>query len=304
MKKHVLFSLFCLFSMKISAQTVIPIYEGLIPNQKAGLKASLDSETREGGGKNDGILRLKNITMPSLTVYRPAKPNGTAVIICPGGGYYILAAGHEGSDVALRLNDLGVTAFVLKYRLPTTGCLENNEIGPLMDAQQAIRLVRKRAAEWGIRPDRIGIMGFSAGGHLASTAATHFNKPHLDDGTSVRPDFVILGYPVISFDQAIAHGGSRDALLGKNASADKIKLYSNEQQVSAQTPPAFLVHAADDQAVPVENSVEFMLACKRNGVPAELHVYPKGGHGFGMNNPTTSDQWMDRLANWLNSISK
>lgn len=297
--------LICLLTMVSKAQTIIPLYDGAVPNNKPDVKASLDSETKEGGTKNDGFLRLKNITMPSITIYKAAKPNGTAVIICPGGGYYILAASHEGSDVAKRFNDMGVTAFVLKYRLPTTpNLMENNEIGSLMDAQQAIRLVRKKATEFGIKPDRIGIMGFSAGGHVASTAATHFEKPLLDDGTSVRPDFAILGYPVVSFQAAIAHGGSRDALLGKNASKEKIDLYSNELQVTERTPPTFMVHAADDNAVPVENSIEFLLACKRKKVPVELHVYPKGGHGFGMNNKTTDDKWMDRVENWLNGTLK
>lgn len=287
------------------AQTVIPLYDGTIPNNKPGVKASLESETKEGGSKNDGFLRLRNITKPSITVYKAEKPNGTSVIICPGGGYYILAASHEGSDVAKRFNEMGVTAFVLKYRLPTTpDLLESKEVGSLMDAQRAIQLVRTRAKEFGVDPARIGIMGFSAGGHVASTAATHFTSPALAGAKSadVRPDFVILGYPVVSFQAEIAHGGSRDALLGKDAPKSKIDYYSNELQVTPQTPPTFLVHAADDGAVPVENSIEFMLACKRNKVPVELHVYPKGGHGFGMNNPTTTDKWMERVENWMKTL--
>lgn len=287
------------------AQTVIPLYDGAIPNNKASVVASLDSETKEGGSKNDGFLRLRNITMPSITVYKAEKPNGMAVIICPGGGYYILAASHEGSDVAKRFNEMGVTAFVLKYRLPTTpDLLENKEIGSLMDAQRAIQLVRAKAKEFEVNPAKIGIMGFSAGGHVAATAATHFTSPVVAGAkpAEVRPDFAILGYPVVSFRAEIAHGGSRDALLGKDAPKSKIDYYSNELQVTPQTPPTFLVHAADDGAVPVENAIEFMLACKRNKVPVELHIYPKGGHGFGMNNPTTTDKWMERVENWMKGL--
>ncbi|SDL48682.1 alpha/beta hydrolase [Siphonobacter aquaeclarae] len=302
MKKTALVLLGSMLTLGTQAQQVIPLYDFQpIPNQAP------NAPTTDEIAENDGILRIRNVTKPTLTVYKPAKPNGTAIIICPGGGYYILAAGHEGSDVAKTLNDFGVTTFVLKYRLPTTENLfMDKETGPLTDAQQAIRLVRSRAVEFGIRPDKIGVMGFSAGGHLASTAGTHFEHPVGNwpgrSTVSVRPDFLVLLYPVISFAPGLAHGGSRDALLGKNASPEKIDLYSNEKQVTKQTPPAFLVHAADDGGVPVENSVEFFLACKRNGVPAELHIYPKGGHGFGMNNPTTPDKWTERLKNWLTSI--
>ncbi|MFN8356595.1 MAG: alpha/beta hydrolase [Spirosomataceae bacterium] len=305
MNRNLLFIALICSNLTVKAQTVIPIYDGVIPNNKASVKASLDAEIKQPSNNKDDFVRLRNITMPSLTVYKPEKPNGTAVIICPGGGYYILAVSHEGFDVAKRFNQMGVTAFVLKYRLPTTpDLLENNEIGPLMDAQRAIQLVRSRAQEFGINPSKIGIMGFSAGGHLASTAATHFNKPVVTGATTseVRPDFAVLGYPVVSFNASIAHMGSREALLGKDAPKEKVEYYSNELQVTPQTPPTFLVHATDDKAVPVENSIEFMLACKRNNVPVELHVYPKGGHGFGLNNKTTTDKWMDRVENWLKSI--
>ncbi len=303
-KFALLFTLNCAM-LTANAQTVLPLYEGAIPNNKASVVASLDSETKEAGSKNDGFLRLRNITMPSITVYKAEKPNGMAVIICPGGGYYILAASHEGSDVAKRFNEMGVTAFVLKYRLPTTpDLLENKEIGSLMDAQRAIQMVRAKAKEFEVNPAKIGIMGFSAGGHVAATAATHFTSPVVAGAkpAEVRPDFAILGYPVVSFRAEIAHGGSRDALLGKDAPKSKIDYYSNELQVTPQTPPTFLVHAADDGAVPVENSIEFMLACKRNKVPVELHIYPKGGHGFGMNNPTTADKWMERVENWMKGL--
>lgn len=293
-----------MLSSQAQAQQVIPLYTGSpIPNQAPNAPTSDEIVDQ---GKNDGVLRIKNVTKPSITVYKAAKPNGTAVIICPGGGYHILAASHEGSDVAKVLNEAGVTAFVLKYRLPSTeNLLLQKETGPLMDAQQAIRLVRSRAKEFGIQPDRIGIMGFSAGGHVAATAGTHFEKPlDASSNVSVRPDFLMLIYPVISMTPELTHQGSQDALLGKNASAELVDTYSNEKQVTRQTPPTFLVHAADDKGVSVNNSIVFFQACQKNDVPVELHVYPKGGHGFGLTNKTTPDQWSDRLKNWLGTLFK
>jgi acetyl esterase/lipase len=282
-------------SERVTAQEpVIPLYRQ-VPNAKQN---TLQEKTETG---NDGIVRVSNVTIPALTVYRAGQPNGTAVIICPGGGYGILAIDHEGYQVAKRFNEMGVTAFVLKYRLPNDASQQDKTIAPLQDAQQAFRVVRQRAKEFGVNPDRVGIMGFSAGGHLASTAGTHFEKPVGEgaDGTNVRPDFQILIYPVISFTDSLTHSGSRTNLLGKNMTPNQKKLYSNELQVTPRTPPAFLVHSGDDEAVKVQNSVQFYLACLRNGVPAEMHLYPKGGHGYGMNNKTTPDAWMDRLQNWL-----
>ena len=196
------------------------------------------------------------------------------MVICPGGGYGVLAASHEGADVAKQFNEWGVTAFVLKYRIPDDRIMTDKEIGPLQDAQRAIQWVRENAAKWKVDPSHIGIMGFSAGGHLASTEGTHFtheliaNKKH----TSLRPDFMILIYPVISFTDSIGHIGSRENLIGKNPSPEKIIEYSNELQVNANTPPAFLVHAGDDDAVKVQNSLYFYNALQKNHVPAELHV--------------------------------
>jgi acetyl esterase/lipase len=300
MKTKLLLILLLLTQTLLFGQDTMPLYDGKIPNNKSDVIADYSTEKLEI--RKDGLHIINNITKPSLTIFKPPKPNGKAVIICPGGGYYILASSHEGSDVAKKLNEFGVTAFVLKYRLPTSGIMENNEIGPLMDVQEAIRKVRRNAKMYGVDPEKIGVMGFSAGGHLASSAATHFEKPILKDETSAKPNFCILGYPVISFDPKIYHKGSAEALLGKNASQDKIDLYSNEKQVNALTPPTFLVHAVNDAGVPVENSIEFMLACKKHKVPVEVHIYPEGGHGFGMNNPTTDDQWMDRLKNWLEKL--
>jgi acetyl esterase/lipase len=229
------------------------------------------------------------------------KANGTAVIICPGGGYHINAIEHEGTDVAKQFNEMGVTAFVLKYRIPNDATMENKEIGPLQDAQRAIQLVRGRAKEWNVNPNRIGIMGFSAGGHLASTAGTHFATSviKINAGENLRPDFMILIYPVVSFQDNVGHIGSRDQLIGKNPTREKIDFYSNELQVTTATPPTFLVHASDDNAVLSENSILFYQALIKNKVAAELHIYQKGGHGFGMNNKTTDDRWMKTLGNWM-----
>lgn len=297
MKKIVALVLCALWLNTISmAQQTIPLYPGTIPNSKV----AADEETSE---QKDGITIVSKISRPTLSIFLPPKKkaNGTAVIIFPGGGYWVNAISHEGTDVARKFKEMGVAAFVLKYRIPSDATMENREIGPLQDAQQAIKVVRQRAAEWHVDPNRIGIMGFSAGGHLASTAGTHFAKPVIPDvgGVSLRPDFMILIYPVISFQDSVGHLGSREQLIGKNPSLEKKNYYSNELQVTPQTPPAFLVHATDDDVVKVKNSVLFYLSLVKNKVPAELHLYQKGGHGFGMNNKTTQDKWMERCKNWM-----
>lgn len=277
------------------AQTILPLYEK-IPNSKP-------SANKEKSVVTDGILRISNVSVPTITMYTALSEtqSGTAIIICPGGGYGILAASHEGSDVAKLFTQWGITAFVLKYRLPDDSIMIDKTIGPLQDAQRAIQLVRENAVKWNINPNKIGIMGFSAGGHLAATASTHFNKAVIDNpnNISLRPDFSILAYPVISFTDSLAHIGSRNNLIGKNPSREKIKEYSNELQVTAQTPPAFLVHASDDNGVKPANSISYYEALLKNNVSAELHLYQKGGHGFGLNNKTTNDKWTERLKNWL-----
>ena len=286
-----------LFSGRLLAQQTFPIYTGTVPNSKPSTvrETSLTPEK--------GMALIANVVQPSLTVFLPAAGtvNGTAVIICPGGGYARLAIDSEGYDVARRLNEMGVTAFVLKYRLPNDESQPDKTTAPLLDAQQALRLVRQQATKYNLNPERIGIMGFSAGGHLAATAGTHFARPLGGGAESVRPAFLVLVYPVISFNDSLRHAGSRNNLLGPSPSAEEVRQYSNELQVSAQTPPTFLVHAQDDKTVPVNNSIVFYQACLRHGVPAELHLYPKGGHGFGLNNNTTKDLWTDRLRNWLDA---
>jgi acetyl esterase/lipase len=249
-----------------------------------------------------GALGNDDPDRPSLTVYLPAAGRTrTGVIVCPGGGYRNLAMDHEGHQVARWFNSLGVAAFVLQYRL---GPKYHHPV-QLGDAQRAIRTVRARAAEYGLDPARIGIMGFSAGGHLASTAATHFDSgnPKADDAigrAGSRPDFAILGYPVISFTTEYTHRGSRQNLLGDNPAPELVKLLSNELQVTAQTPPTFLFHTNEDTGVPPENSVLFYLALRKHGVPAEMHIYEKGRHGVGLA-PTdaTLSTWPQRLADWL-----
>lgn len=293
--KYYIFLLLLLSCTTMEQQTT-PLYKTTIPNAK--VDAAVEEKSELG---DDGILRISNVIEPTLTVFQPEKGNGTAVIICPGGGYSILAAGHEGTDVAKEFVKMGVTAFVLKYRLPDARLQLNPAIAPLQDAQRAIQLIRERASDWNIDPKKIGILGFSAGGHLASTVGTKFDKPVIENSNqiSLRPDFIVLIYPVISSDTAIYHGSSFEKLLGAGNTTQTRLEYSSDQHVSKDTPPTFLVHASDDGGVSSLNSVAFYEVLLKNKVPAELHLYQLGGHGFGLINPTTSDLWMDRLKNWL-----
>ena len=277
----------------------MPLYEGEVPNNKPNI------ENQEKIVLENGGFRVSNVSKPTLTLFSAPKPNGMSVIVCPGGGYGRLAFDHEGVEVAKAFTAMGITAFVLKYRLPNEKTQVDRSLAPLQDVQQAMRMVRKNAAKWGLKTDKIGVMGFSAGGHLAATAATLFAMradPSVTDTITVRPNFSILIYPVVSFVEEITHKGSRNNLIGEKPTPEKTQQFSNELQVTAQTPPTFLVHAADDGAVPVENSIRFYQACVKNKVPVEMHLYPKGGHGFGMNNKTTEDKWFERLANWLKTI--
>ena len=233
--------------------------------------------------------RVTNIKNPDITVYRAEHPNGMAVIMCPGGGYARLAMNHEGHDMAPWFNTQGITYVVLKYRMPNG----HNEV-PFSDVEQAIRLVRQHAAEWNINPAKVGIMGASAGGHLASTLATHYTSKE------TRPDFQILLYPVITMDANFTHAGSRENLITKNPSADLIAKYSNELQVNAQTPQAFIALSSDDKAVLPQNSINYYLALLKHNVPATMHIYPTGGHGWGFrDNFTYKRQWTDELEKWL-----
>ena len=253
-----------------------------------------------------GALGNEAVDKPKITVYlAPAdRATGAAVVVCPGGGYRVVAADHEGKQIALWLNSLGVSAFVLQYRL---GERYHHPI-PLEDAQRAIRMVRSRSKEWRVDPKRIGILGFSAGGHLASTASTHFDDGRPDaadpiDRESSRPDFAVLCYAVISLEDPTAHAGSRANLLGDPPDPALVVLLSNEKQVTARTPPTFLWHTADDTAVPVENSLLFFEALHKAGVPGELHVFPHGRHGLGLapGDPAVS-QWPRLCAVWMEGL--
>jgi acetyl esterase/lipase len=245
-----------------------------------------------------------SVTDPEIKVYLAPKAvtSGTAVIICPGGGYTRLAFGHEGVDIAEWFNSNGITAIILKYRLPSDSIMADKSIGPLQDAQEAIRIVRRRSQEWGIDPSRIGIMGFSAGGHLASTLATHFNEKVYEpaDNVSARPDFAILIYPVISLTKPMTHNGTRSSLLGNDPDTTAVVHFSNQYQVTPETPQVFLVHSSDDKAVPVANSLDFYKALVINKVPAEMHIFQQGGHGYGLAvGKKTESQWPDLCINWL-----
>jgi acetyl esterase/lipase len=282
------FMICLLFSFIARAQEVVELYPGAVPNSKQNEK----KETFNGG-------MFRGVTKPTLEVYLPEKDkaSGTAVIIIPGGSYAVVVYQGEGISNAKQFAKNGIAAFVLKYRLPDDSIMVNKTIGPLQDAQQAIKYVRENAAKWGVNVNKIGIVGFSAGGHLASTAATHFQKPLIENpnNTSLRPDFQVVVYPVISMQDSLTHSDSRKNLLGRNPSKETINLYSNELQVTNNTPPAYITHAADDKVVDVDNSVRYFEALRHNKVPVEMHIYQGGGHGFIFRQP----DWFDPLFLWM-----
>jgi acetyl esterase/lipase len=282
----------------------LPLYTETIPNSKHTDTGEIIERTT--------ITFIKNVKEPAIEIYLPSKrfANGQAVVICPGGGYWGLAWDLEGTDIASYLNSIGVAAIVLKYRLPVYGNTVEPHKAPLMDAQRAMRLVRFNSVKWNINPGKIGIMGFSAGGHLASTLGTHFdygNKTSEDsvERISCRPDFMILMYPVISFVDADTHTGSRDALLGENPGKDLLTYYSNELQVHEDTPPAFFVHADNDTGVPVENTLLMYKALRAKKIPAELHILSEGEHGFGLGSGNDHiNSWTNSLKLWLDWLNK
>jgi acetyl esterase/lipase len=294
MQRIVLF--FLLFvSLNSSAQQVINLYPAAIPNSKPYLMKQITMEN------DNQFLGYRNISVPTLKIYLPNRETatGAAVIICPGGGYGMESYRLEGTIIAEAFLRKGIAAFILKYRLPSDSIMTDKTIAPLQDAQQAIKTVREHASEWDLDTARIGIMGFSAGGHLASTAGTHFDKSYIpnDEKTSLRPDFMILVYPVISMTDELTHNGSRENLLGKTPLPEQIQLFSNEMHVSPDTPPTWLTHTGDDKVVTVENSIRFYEELIRNKVPAEMHLYPKGNHGFVLSIPV--DEWMQPMFEWM-----
>lgn len=280
MRKIILMS-FLFISTMLSAQKPVELL--LWPNGAPNSNGLTGTEEDLNGG------RVANVVNPSITVYRAEKPNGMAIIMCPGGGYARLAMNHEGHDMASWFTTQGITYVVLKYRMPNG----NYEV-PLSDAEQAIRLVREHAAEWGINPQRVGIMGASAGGHLAASLASLYSSD------KTRPDFQILFYPVISMQKGVTHGGSRQNLIGENPSQELEQKYSLERQVSPRSPQAFIMLSSDDGAVPPINGIGYFLALRDQKVPASLHVYPTGGHGWGFrDNFTYKRQWTGELEKWL-----
>lgn len=291
-----------------------PVVELLWPDGTPNAPAKITDDEVVDRAQAIRDRHVSNVHRPSVTVYRAPtdKSTGAAVVICPGGGYGILAIDKEGHDVARWFNTFGVTGIVLKYRLPRPKGHVYGHMAPLADAQRAMRLTRARAAAWHIDPKRVGIMGFSAGGHVASTVATHFDlgKPDAADSIdqqSCRPDFQILVYPVVSFSNALVHVGSRNNLLGTSPDPAVVAFFANEKHVSPQTPPTFLMHT-DDDPVSAENSVSFYLSLRAAKVPGELHVYAKGGHGYGIRtdwqgikDPPVST-WPERCRSWLGAI--
>jgi len=288
--------------------TLIFMVTGLIAQDKV-LKvwpngAPTDNGMTKSEEKYDGI-RVRNVSEAEMFVYLPekSKNTGAAVVICPGGGYWIEAMDHEGYDIAKWLKNKGVAGIVLKYRLP----YGHHEV-PSDDAKRAIRIVRQNAKEWGINPAKIGIAGSSAGGHLASTVGTHFDTgdSSSDDPLaqiSCRPDFMLLLYPVITFNEEFGHMGSRKNLIGEVNDWKLVKEYSNELHITPQTPPTFFVLADNDVSVPPRNSIEFYLQLKKNNVPAEMHIFAKGGHGFGIRkNNLPADNWPNLFYDWLKAM--
>lgn len=284
--------------MLSKAQEVVSLYPGAIP----GAKPTPVNYVENTEVRPNGTLSITKVSIPTLTVFEAPKDiaTGTAVIICPGGGYTALAFSHEGTDVAKRFNAIGITAFVLKYRLPSDEIMFDKTYALLQDVEQAIYLVRKNAKKYNIKPDKIGIMGFSAGGHLASTLLAHYNDVRIEDAgkISLKPDFAALIYPVISFEESV-HTGTMKNLLGPSP-ADGLKHYfSANKNVTKKTSPTFFVHAKDDKTVSVENSILLNKALKNKGIDTDIYLYENGGHGFGLINKTSDVDWFNLLSDWL-----
>jgi acetyl esterase/lipase len=301
MKKLLFFILFNFTGYFLNAQDTLRLWNENMPYSNGTI--GQEEFTDQG--------HVRNIQDPTITVYLPeeSKNTGAAVVICPGGGYWLLAIKHEGHDIARWLNTIGVAGIVLKNRLPTSENITDSSEVALADAQRAVRMTRYHAAEWGIDPTKIGIMGFSAGGHLASTAGTHFDRGLAESVDSVqkvscRPDFMILMYPVISMSEPFMHSGSAKNLIGANPSEEQKLRFSNEKQVNADTPPTILIHSSDDKAVPVANSIVFFQALNAHGVSAELHIYNSGAHGYGLGRKDGSSHnlWPATCEAWLKDM--
>jgi acetyl esterase/lipase len=299
-RNTILFFLLQLFCLAASAQpTTVKVWPNGAPGSISNAAYREDTVRTETGAP-----RIQHVTDPELTAYLLPKDNyrHSAVIICPGGSYGRLAIDHEGYDVAAWFNRMGVVGIVLKYRLPSDSIMKDKSIGPLQDAQEAIRIVRRYAEAWNIDPHKIGIMGFSAGGHLAASASTLYLRRTYEpgDSTSARPDFSLLIYPVISMQDGMTHENSRNNLLGERPDSEQINLFSTERQVAAGTPPAFLVHSSNDKSVPLAGSVAYFTTLNKYSIPAEMHIYETGGHGYGLaKNGTTESAWPNACLNWM-----
>jgi acetyl esterase/lipase len=298
---HFLLAILIFCSMQLSAQQTIKLWPGEIPLSTGVIG---EEEITDRG-------HVRNIQEPTITVYLPdpEKASGAAVVICPGGGYALLAINHEGHDVAKWFNEFGVAGIVVKNRLPTSDNVTDKSEVAMTDAMRAIRMVRHNAPDWGINPGKIGIMGFSAGGHLASTVGTHFDNGFPDSADTIqkissRPDFMILMYPVINMYEEFMHSGSMRNLLGENPGKDQMLRFSNDMMVTAETPPTILIHSTDDKGVPVANSIRFYEALIKNGVSAELHIYNSGAHGYGLgrNDGTSHNLWPEACKAWLQDM--
>jgi len=285
---------FTLLKMNTAMGQFQPLYN-VIPN-------NIKQDNKESSSSQTGILIIEKVSEPAYQYYRAGNDieSRPCVIVCPGGGYGILAASHEGSDLAQFFNSIGVNALVLKYRIPNASNQVDKSIAPLQDVQQAMYLCRLNAKNWGIDVNKIGVMGFSAGGHLAASLATHYDDVKINnpENISLRPDFQLLIYPVITFHD-FGHGGSRNNLIGPMITEEAIHYFSNEEHVNQDSPPAFLVHAKDDDAVPVSNSTTYYKQLQLNKVAAEIYLFEKGGHGFGMKNPTSEVYWPNLLKQWM-----
>ncbi|WP_316834744.1 alpha/beta hydrolase [Pedobacter nutrimenti] len=278
--KKLTLMLFLMVGYTAVAQQVLPLYPDSIPGS---------------------TVKLSKEDEPTLTLYLPIKEKatGTAILVIPGGAYGFLAFEEEGIAIGKAFAEKGIAAFVLKYRLPKKETMRDKSYGPLMDAQQAMKVIRSNAINWNVNPAKVGVIGYSAGGHLASTLGTHFSKSYIPnkENLSLRPDFMILVYPVISMNDQLTHMGSKINLLGMEPSKEKVDLFSNELQVNKETPPTYLTHCGDDQVVDVNNSIVFYQALQKNGVDAELHLFPKGNHGFTQRLPVS--EWMDPMLGFL-----
>jgi len=302
-KSFIVLFILSFFCLKTSGQKIIiPLWK-TVPNQRISNEQEII--------KKGTIVSIRNVQNPSFEVFLAPKQlsNQKSVIIFPGGGYGNLGINYEGTDFAKWLNTRGITAFVLKYRLPNSKTIIKPHLAPLQDAQRAIRIIRHNAEKWNINKNKIGLLGFSAGGHLASTLGTHFNynsykKRDEADTLSARPDFMALIYPVISMNDSITHKGSKYNLLNENPSKKRVTLFSNELHVTKNTPPTFILHCTDDKVVPLENSLLLFKALKKNNIPTEIHIYPKGGHGFAFARDISHlKNWTMLFDNWLANLN-